>query len=428
MNPLYEHQLEGANTLAIRGKMILGDVPGLGKTRTLLQALAFAGSHRPLVVCPAIVRTHWQREAAVLAMDPPIVKSYDEITRGGVSLMKELLGAATGVDALVMDESHYLKHATAKRTKILLGRDGYARRLPVVFPATGTPIPKHPGEIWTTLSALFPEVLIAHDIKTYSAFMNRFCVTTHRMIRGHMVEKVVGVRNTGELAEILDTVMLRRTLGDVGLDVPRLIWQQITVDAVEDMVHTTAHDEAAVRAAIAAGDLASIASDPQVARMRRRLGELKVKPVVEIVREHLDNSDDKIVLFAHHRSVLGQLLFALAEYGVAYVDGDVSDANRREAIDRFQTDPTCRVFLGQNIACQTGITLTAASRVIMVEPDWTAVVNEQLGHRVARIGQVSQHCVAQMVALAGTLDEAIVGQHYREVRMASAVLNAARAA
>ena len=108
----------------------------------------------------------------------------------------------------------------------------------------------------------------------------------------------------------------------------------------------------------------------------------------------------------------------MKSYGVAYVDGDVAARGRDLAIDRFQTDPSCRLFVGQNIACQTGVTLTAARRVFLVEPDWTGVVNHQLGHRVARIGQQARHCIAHVICLAGTIDEAIINRNMRELRMA----------
>ncbi len=110
----------------------------------------------------------------------------------------------------------------------------------------------------------------------------------------------------------------------------------------------------------------------------------------------------------------------LESFGVAYVDGDTCQAFRDERIDAFQMDPRTRVFLGQDTCCQEGITLTAARRVILVEPEWTAMKNYQLGKRVARIGQTAERCIGQLITLAGTLDEAIVAQNLRETRMVEA--------
>lgn len=429
---LFQHQDEGAAWLAARGRGYLGDLPGLGKTRTVIRALQLADVRRPLIACPAIVRTHWRREFEALGYRGyPVIKSYDHLTRGGMTLMAHLM-LRDKIDALVLDEAHYVKHDTSKRTQLLMGRDGYARRLETVFLASGTPMPKHPGELWTQLCYLAPAVLREHGLTTKADFVARFCVTRPRFVRGKLIEKVVGTQHVEELQAILGRVMLRRTLDDVGLDVPRLFWQVTKLDSDEivgpGVERSRPHFAELVRRLDAGESLAELLTDPHVARYRRRVGELKAPAVAEMLLSQLADSDEKVVVFAHHRSVLHTLREMLGTFGVAYIDGDVPDSQRAAEIDRFQTDPRCRVFLGQNIACQTGITLTAARRVVLVEPDWTAVVNEQLGHRVARIGQTAERCVGQLVALAGTLDEAIVGQHHRELRISAEVFGQAGAA
>jgi SWI/SNF-related matrix-associated actin-dependent regulator 1 of chromatin subfamily A len=142
-----------------------------------------------------------------------------------------------------------------------------------------------------------------------------------------------------------------------------------------------------------------------------------------MLRSQLADSTEKVVVFAHHRNVLAALRETLASYGVVVIDGDVTERGRDAAIDRFQHDEKTRVFLGQNVACMTGMDglQQVAHRALLVEPDWTAVNNVQLGKRVARIGQHAGRAIVQMVALAGTLDEAIVAQNLRETRMAAAV-------
>jgi SWI/SNF-related matrix-associated actin-dependent regulator 1 of chromatin subfamily A len=419
MSNLYTHQADGAGWLATRARAYLGDQPGLGKTRTLLRALMNVGSKRALVVCPAIVRTHWRREYQELLGDNPLtaidVRSYDEITRGGVELMKHFI-ADNEIDALILDEAHYLKHANSARTKTLLGLNGYARRVRTVYAASGTPVPKHPAELWTILSSMFPEVCVEHKVRSFRAFVGRFCATRLRMMRGKMTEKFLPeVRNEAEFKEILGKIMLARTLDDVGIDVPPLDWQTLRLDSGQPAAMDAWHN---IATAIEGCTLEDISADPEVARMRRRLGELKIAPVAEMLASQLADSEEKVVVFAHHRTVMSGLRELLKNYGVCYIDGDTVPFRRDIEIDRFQNDPKARVFLGQNIACQTGITLTAARRVVLVEPDWTAVVNQQLGHRVARIGQQAARCIGQMVALAGTLDEAIINQNLREVRMA----------
>lgn len=422
---LRAHQVAGAKWLAERARAYLGDAPRVGKTRTILQALYNRRVERALVVCPAIVRDHWHREADAMGVTLADVKSYDAIVNGGVALMRHLI-LDKGVDALVIDEAHACKNPTTRRSKLLLGRDGYARRLGTVYAASGTPVPKHAGDLWTIVSAMFPEVAIEHGIHTHQEWLDRFCVEAswaptvyardRRMLSGV-------VKNEAELRVILSKIMLRRTLDDLGTDVPPVDWQVTRLAVGEGELLYDDMDLGTLKMAAAyKGALADIAMEPAIMRMRRRLGELKAPLVASLLKGELAESNEKIVVFAHHTAVIETLREELREFGVMCVIGQTARNERVKRMDRFQSDPTARVFLGQNIACKEGITLHAAARVVIVEPDWTAVVNEQLGNRVLDTSRPGRHCVAEMIALSGTLDEAIVGQNAREVRMLTKVL------
>lgn len=321
---------------------------------------------------------------------------------------------AEGRSHLILDEAHYLKHVSAERTRVTLGKNGYSRRIPTVYAASGTPVPRNPLEYWPVLSSLFPEVALQHGIRTASQFKEHFVVMRRFRIHDRWIEKPVGARNLEEFRHILDATMLRRTLDDVGVDVPTMFWQPLVLDA-SDVAPVEPLSREQVEGA--KFPLETFLSDPHVARYRRNVGEAKVKPVVEMLTQELAAGDEKVVVFAYHRSVLEGLRKGLGPFGVAYIDGSVSPTDRDQAIGRFQTDPKCRVFLGQNIACQTGITLHAAHRLVLVEPEWAEDVNVQLGQRVARIGSTFERCIGQRVCLAGTLDEWIVRQNLREGRL-----------
>jgi SWI/SNF-related matrix-associated actin-dependent regulator 1 of chromatin subfamily A len=218
-----------------------------------------------------------------------------------------------------------------------------------------------------------------------------------------------------DLGGLLERIMLQRTLDHVGEDVPPIDWQLLAIDGTYPAYLSDKDRDPEGRI-----DLDE--RDPALATMRRELGEIKAPLVSKMLTEELDESDEKVVLFAHHRSVLAQLAAALGRFGVSYIDGDTNDAKRAEAVDRFQTDPARRVFIGQTYAVKEVITLTVANRAVQVEPDWTANVNVQAAHRLRRIGQ-RRHVAFQMVSLEGSIDQRIVRQNLRETRMESEVFH-----
>jgi SWI/SNF-related matrix-associated actin-dependent regulator of chromatin subfamily A-like protein 1 len=73
---------------------------------------------------------------------------------------------------------------------------------------------------------------------------------------------------------------------------------------------------------------------------------------------------------------------------------------------KFQSDPKCRVFVGQVVAAGTAITLTAAHQVMFVEADWTPANNQQAAMRCHRIGQTKPVTV-RFVGMANSIDERI---------------------
>jgi SNF2 family DNA or RNA helicase len=185
-------------------------------------------------------------------------------------------------------------------------------------------------------------------------------------------------------------------------------------------------------------DLAYVLEDPAVARWRRKVGELKAPAVVEMLKSQLLDGHEKVVVFAYHHSVLDLLANGLGMYAktgpsgasgtrwVGRIDGDTPDAKRAQAIEWFQNVRGPAVLLAQNTAVGTGTDglQVASNRCILVEPSWAWHENEQMAKRLARIGG-SATVTAQMVSLAGTLDDYIVQQNQREVEWHTRIFGAA---
>ena len=110
----------------------------------------------------------------------------------------------------------------------------------------------------------------------------------------------------------------------------------------------------------------------------------------------------KVVVFAHHKDVVRAIASEFGNTAVTLV-GDTPMAQRQAAVDRFQNDPDCQVFIGSIGAAGVGHTLTAASTVIFVELDWVPANISQAEDRCHRIGQTSSVLVQHLV-LEGSID------------------------
>lgn len=159
----------------------------------------------------------------------------------------------------------------------------------------------------------------------------------------------------------------------------------------------------------------------ELATLRRLTAIAKIAPVAELVRDELYGGIEKIVLFGHHRELLEGLFERLGQFNPAVIHGGIDKGKRQAEVDKFQTDPTCRVFVGQIDAAGLGWTLTAANQLLMVEASWVPSKNQQAIDRISRIGQ-TENCLARFVGLAGSIDEIVMRVQARKAEALNALL------
>jgi SNF2 family DNA or RNA helicase len=301
-------------------------------------------------------------------------------------------------------------------------------------------MPGHSGELFTHLRALAPERLDSPLGRlTYTQYLHRYCNVKTLNFGMRTVTKILGNKNNAELRDRLKGFYIRRTKEQVLKQLPPLLWGTVVLEPPRDAMKTLKAVEGdpklkEIYSVLAAASLSHHQKDDQaadeilasankdaIASLRRAVGLAKVKPTVEFVESELDSGIQKIILFCYHREVIAQIEKALASYGVVSITGDTSKTKRQEAIDRFQTDPSVRIFAGQTTAANAAITLTAASQVLIVEPSFVPSENVQASARAHRIGQ--ENCVnARYVTLAGSLDELITRILIRKTRQISEVI------
>jgi SWI/SNF-related matrix-associated actin-dependent regulator 1 of chromatin subfamily A len=405
---LYPYQDEGVRFLQQHPRAYLADEMGLGKT---VQACAAADltanvdpddGLAPCVICPASVVPVWQDHLRRFGV-PGAVVSYGRMQT-----------VPRHARFFIFDEAHYLKSRSARRTQdaVRMVRDHQAER---VWMLSGTPMPNHPGELWTQLRIL--GVPLPRLVETEAQWWKHFCVTAPPARRG-WAPRVLGAKNHDQLRLLLEPHLLRRRVAEVLHDLPPL---RVDVQYLDAEPYTISV-EGQEKFLAAFTEERAPTHDPEIARLRRMLGVWKAPLIATVLADELRDTHHKIVVFAHHREVLDILEVGLGVWGVRRLDGSTPAHKREQYVRDFQMNEDVRVFLGQNTAAGTGITLTAANQVVLAEPDWTPSNNAQMVKRVHRIG-ARDAVRARLFAVEGTLDEATIRVAERKLAMIESIID-----
>ena len=265
---------------------------------------------------------------------------------------------------VILDEAHNVKNVDSARHKLAADL-----RCDRIWQLTGTPMTNRPLDLWGLL-VVGRHAMSADKIR----YGMRYC-------RGHLGEHgwdFRGASNLPELSVKLSDWMLRRTKDEV-LDLPPKIRATQRCTVPRALANATYSDIGAMM------------------HGRSELAAAKVGATLERVEDVLE-AEDKVIVFSESLAALDGLGKKLAHYGVVRIDGSVSPVARTAIVERFQSDPSIRVFLGQTRAAGVGITLTAATSVIFNDLSLVPAYLAQAEDRAYRIGQNKRVSVVYMIA------------------------------
>lgn len=404
-------------------RAFLSDEPGLGKTIQALATLEAAGAYPALIVAPASLRINWLREAErwLPHRTRTGLSGGDAVGKCDISVASYEI-AHTLVDgtvaapprALVLDESHFCKTPTARRTQAVTAiadaLDGDA----IVLLLSGTPVLNRPEELAPQLKILgrleeiggarrFARVYArGQELNTLNRRLRRTCFVRRRKadVLRHLPAKQrvivpVAIANGGEY---------RAAQADVAR------WVRAQAEADEAFQREIAGlDEEERAAAIRARgrDAEQRARRAQALVRITQLALMAARGKLDGAREWIANfveTGEKLVVFTRHREIGDALLEAFP--GAACATGRLDADGRAAEVERFQTDDACRLIVCSLDAAGVGLTMTAASNVAFVELGWTPAAHDQAEDRVHRIGQ-QEAVTAWYLLAAETIDERI---------------------
>jgi SWI/SNF-related matrix-associated actin-dependent regulator 1 of chromatin subfamily A len=328
------------------------------------------------------------------------VVSYEQAVRGQFEQI---------YDVLILDEGHYLKTPESQRTQAIFNNStGIARRAYYKWILTGTPILNRPRELFPVLKCLAP----GFADYTFPSFAQRYCGA---YFDGRRIN-TKGASRLDELSGKLEGFMLRRTSDQVGLELPPIVSSLVPLelDAQSLSVIERAEEEISNREAFISTVMEDFSALGDQASLLHAVGFAKAVPAAHFVRELL-KTQNKVVVFAHHRDVVDIIAQKLLGSGIQSVkfQGGMSDAQKASAIRLFKEDPGIQVIIGNIKAMGTGVDglQEIAHSCVFAEITWVPDEIGQAIRRLRRMGQARDRVNAYILYAPGTLEEAVLGVH-----------------
>jgi len=412
---LLPFQMAGVKYASETKRCFIGDEMGLGKTVQALATIQYLNAYPAVIICPASLKYNWEREAKKWLPEKSIVvlngKLKDKIKVDIIILNYDILKKwmfqleAIKPQAVIADESHYIKSYKAQRTE---ATKKIMKLAPIRLCLTGTPVLNRPQELLSQLQALGR----LDELGGFWTFARRYC-QAHQTRWGW---DMTGAAHLDELNEKLRSICYirrrkedvlpelpekRRTMVEVEIDnrqeyqlaqMNLVRWLRQKVQEDEEFLESIAglsEEEQKKAKNIRANEAEQKTRNAEELVKIEALKQLSVRGKMLAIEEWIESfleTGEKLVVFAHHREIIEEL--AQKFRAVKIIGGD--DAKeRQEAINKFQTDPKTKLIICSLQAGGVGITLTSASNVAFLELGWTPAVHDQAEDRCHRIGQKS---------------------------------------
>ena len=403
---LREYQCTGVSwllaQLSIGPGAVLADEMGLGKTLQILAAIKSLPTSNPvLVVAPTSVINVWESQAQRFypEMEVRALRSGTEIEDGfsgadlvvtSYGLLRRHAEAFLGPQwqGVICDEAQLVKNPRTQAWRALNDLD---RKWTIC--ATGTPLENSLADLHAILSLAQPGTLLSREQFT-----------------------ALQLRGLSQVRSLVAPYMLRRTKAEVAPDLPPKIEQVLRVDLEPGHIAAYRELEAQARHQVSgllhSGDRMSILAaltalrraslDLRLVGGRAGVTSAKTNALVEQLQAIPGH---KALVFSQFTSYLKLIKEALEEAGIktAYLDG--STRQRGQVVKEF-SEGDAQAFLISLRAGGTGLTLTAADYVFVMDPWWNPAVEEQAIDRAHRIGQDRPVNVYRLVAK-GTIEEKV---------------------
>jgi SWI/SNF-related matrix-associated actin-dependent regulator 1 of chromatin subfamily A len=389
--PPLDHQKEAIQKLVENKKFILADDMGLGKTTSTIIAALESGSKKVLIICPATLKINWKREienysdksiyiaesknfsteADFVIINYDIIKNFHDPKKKDDSQV-----LAANFDLVIIDEAHYIKNATAQRTKLI---NDIVKKTERLWLLTGTPMTSRPIDYFNLLSLIDSPVA-----KNWMAYAIRYCSGYQFNVGGRKVWNVTGASNLEELRDRTVGLTLRRLKENV-LDLPDKIITPVYLRLKSKSYENVMGEYYDWYDKNPEESKSLTVQFSKLTKVRQIIADEKIAQTIELA-ENILEQDKKVIIFCNFTDSLNKISEHFGKLAVK-LDGSMSKVERQNSVDQFQDNPKVKVFVGNIKAAGVGITLTAAEAVIMNDLSFLPSDHAQAEDRAYRYGQ-----------------------------------------
>lgn len=425
---LRPYQKAGLNWLNLLDELNFGgclaDDMGLGKS---IQVIAFILAQRNkvkvntnLLVVPSTLIFNWQEEVARFAPSINIrtihgagrtkstegFEQYEIILTSYGTLLSDIEFLKDYVfNYIFLDESQNIKNPETQRYKavrLLQSRNKIA--------ITGTPIENNTFDLFSQLSFACPGLL---GNKQY--FRDVYAVP---------IDIFKNSKRALELHHKVKPFILRRTKQEVATELPEKTEMVLLCEMDEaqrklydvyekefrEYISATTNEtlkKSPMNVLKGLTKLRQICDSPALLAEDDLTGHSSAKINTLIEQIETKSPQHKILVFSQFVAMLELIEKELVRRDIGFEKLTGSTRNRGAVIDAFQQNPGKRVFLISLKAGGTGLNLTEADYVYLVDPWWNPAVENQAIGRAHRIGQ-DKKVIAIRLICPGTVEEKIM--------------------
>jgi non-specific serine/threonine protein kinase len=301
-------------------------------------------------------------------------------------------------DYVILDESQAIKNPASKVTRAA-GLLRAKNRLCM----SGTPLQNNTFDIFAQMNFLNPGMLGSLEF-----FRQEFAIP---------IDKFGEPDRKDHLRKLLFPFILRRTKEQVAKDLPektetilfcemedeqRKIYDAYRNDyrdKILGVIDSQGIQKSQLTILQGLMKLRQICDSPAILNESEPYPNVSIK-LEELGREISENmSNHKALVFSQFLGMLALIRKRLDALDIKYeyFDGSTTAIDREKAIQNFQKQEECRVFLISLKAGGVGLNLTAADYVYIVDPWWNPAVEQQAIDRTHRIGQTKNIFAYRMI-------------------------------